>query len=106
MAVMYPQEINECLSDGERKVFNEFKDKLSEDWTVFYSLRWVTEDDFHGNQSNGEVDFMENDEKRKLLYVAMSRAKVHVILIVNTENMNRKQRASYKNDIVQQLLRI
>lgn len=49
-------------------------------------------------------DFLQDEETKKLLYVAMSRAKVHVILIINTENMNRKQRIGYKKDIASRLI--
>ncbi len=49
-------------------------------------------------------DFLQDDETKKLLYVAMSRAKVHVILIINTENMNRKQRVVFKKDIANKLI--
>ena len=49
-------------------------------------------------------DFLQDEETKKLLYVAMSRVKVHVILIVNTENMNRKQRMVYKKDIANRLI--
>ena len=49
-------------------------------------------------------DFLQDDETKKLLYVAMSRAKVHVILIINTENMNRKQRVVFKKDIPNKLI--
>ena len=49
-------------------------------------------------------DFLQDEETKKLLYVAMSRAKVHVILIINTENMNRKQRMVFKKDIASRLI--
>ena len=49
-------------------------------------------------------DFFQDEETKKLLYVAMSRAKVHVILIINTENMNRKQRIVFKKDIASRLI--
>lgn len=44
-------------------------------------------------------DFYENDDLKKLLYVGISRAKAHVILIINTELLNRKQRVEYKKNI-------
>lgn len=58
MAVMYPQEMDEYLSEGERKVFYEFKEKLSDKWTVFYSLRWIKNEKTYINQSEGEADFI------------------------------------------------
>ncbi len=48
--------------------------------------------------------FMEDEDLRNLLYVGMSRAKAHVILIIDTEEMNRKQRVSYKKEIREKLL--
>lgn len=49
-------------------------------------------------------DFMDDEDLRNLLYVGMSRAKAHVILIINTEALNRKQRVSYKKEIREKLL--
>ena len=49
-------------------------------------------------------DFMENEEVRNLLYVGMSRAKAHVVLIIDTGDFNRKQRTSYKNEIRELIL--
>lgn len=60
MANMLPLELVEgdYLSESERKVFYELKDKLSDEWTVIYSLRWVTDNALSLNQSNGECDFI------------------------------------------------
>jgi hypothetical protein len=57
---MLPLELVEgdYLSESERKVFYELKDKLSDEWTVIYSLRWVTDNALSLNQSNGECDFI------------------------------------------------
>lgn len=49
-------------------------------------------------------NFMEDEDLRNLLYVGMSRAKTHVVLIIDTEALNRKQRASYKKEIREKLL--
>lgn len=46
-----------------------------------------------------DCDFLNDDETRKLLYVAVSRAKVHVILIVNTEILNRNQTKQLKKNL-------
>ena len=43
-----------------------------------------------------DCNFLKDDEVRKLLYVAVSRAKVHVILIINTESINRNQTREFK----------
>lgn len=49
-------------------------------------------------------NFMDDIDLRNLLYVGMSRAKVHVILIIDTEEFNRKQRESYKKEIKEKIL--
>ena len=49
-------------------------------------------------------DFMNDEDLRNLLYVGMSRAKAHVVLIIDTEALNRKQRVSYKKEIKEKLL--
>lgn len=49
-------------------------------------------------------DFMNDEDLKNLLYVGMSRVKAHVILIIDTEALNRKQRASYKKEIREKLL--
>ena len=49
-------------------------------------------------------NFMDDIDLRNLLYVGMSRAKVHVILIIDTEECNRKQRESYKKEIREKIL--
>ncbi|MBN7575327.1 hypothetical protein C1H57_09100 [Clostridium sp. 2-1] len=49
-------------------------------------------------------DFLNNDEIKKLLYVAMSRARVHVIMIIDSETLNRKQRAAFKKEMEYRLI--
>ena len=49
-------------------------------------------------------NFMDDIDSRNSLYVGMSRAKVHVILIIDTEQFNRKQRESYKKEIKEKIL--
>lgn len=49
-------------------------------------------------------NFMDDEDLRNLLYVGMSRAKAHVVLIIDTEEMNRKQRVSYKKEIREKIL--
>lgn len=48
-------------------------------------------------------NFIEDEDLKKLLYVGMSRAKAHVILIINTETLNRKQRVEYKKKVKEML---
>lgn len=43
--------------------------------------------------------FMEDVEKKKLLYVAMSRARAHVIIIVNLNGASRRVKSQLKNTI-------
>lgn len=49
-------------------------------------------------------DFMKDEDLKNLLYVGMSRAKAHVILIIDTEAMNRKQRVKYKQEVREKIL--
>ena len=44
-------------------------------------------------------NFMEDEDLRNLLYVGMSRAKAHIILMVDTEEFTRKQKVDYKKKI-------
>jgi uncharacterized protein YfkK (UPF0435 family) len=60
MAKMIPAELSygNYLSEGEKEVFDGLKNQLSDEWTVIYSLHWVTQDDVYINKSNGESDFI------------------------------------------------
>jgi DNA helicase IV len=60
MAKMIPFELcyGDYLSEGEKEVFDGLKDQLSDEWTVIYSLRWVTQEEVFINKSNGECDFL------------------------------------------------
>ncbi len=49
-------------------------------------------------------DFMNDEDLRNILYVGMSRAKTHVILIVDIESLTRKQASSFKKEIKEKLL--
>ena len=49
-------------------------------------------------------DFMNDEDLRNILYVGMSRAKAHVILIVDIESLTRKQASSFKKEIKEKLL--
>ena len=49
-------------------------------------------------------NFMEDEDTKNLLYVGASRAKAHLILMINTEELTRKQRSEYKKEIREMLL--
>ena len=44
-------------------------------------------------------EFLNDEETKKLLYVAISRARCEVILIVNIETLSRKQASDFKKKI-------
>ena len=44
-------------------------------------------------------EFMEDEDLKNLLYVGMSRAKAHIILMIDTEVFTRKQKVDYKKKI-------
>lgn len=44
-------------------------------------------------------NFMEDEDIKNLLYVGVSRAKAHLILMIDTEELTRKQRSKYKKEI-------
>lgn len=60
MAKMVPLELKDgdYLSEGEKEAFEILKNGLSDEWTVIYSLRWVTDDDIVLAKSCGESDFV------------------------------------------------
>lgn len=104
---------NEYLSDDniavltmEAKKKLKFKRGISDEFGgIVESIRR-----FKGLESDVVIipdlssDFMNDEDLRNLLYVGMSRAKAHVILIIDTESLNRKQKSSYKNEIREILL--
>lgn len=49
-------------------------------------------------------DFMNDEDLMNILYVGMSRAKAHVILIVDIKSLTRKQASSFKKEIKEKLL--
>ena len=44
-------------------------------------------------------DFLKDEEVKKLLYVAISRARCEVILIINIETLSRKQASHFKREL-------
>lgn len=99
---------NEFLSDDNITVLTmqakrklKFKKGIADEFSgIVESIRR-----FKGLESDVVIipdlssNFMDDENLRNLLYVGMSRAKAHIILIIDTGEMNRKQRSSYKKDI-------
>jgi nucleoside-triphosphatase THEP1 len=61
MARMFPQKppaiLREPARAAELKVYNAFQAGLLDDYTVFYSVRWIMKDD-RGTPTTGEADFI------------------------------------------------
>ena len=104
---------NEYLKDENITVLTmEAKNKIKLKKNVLDVFKGTVESirKFKGLESDVVIipdlkhDFMENEEVRNLLYVGMSRAKAHVVLIIDTGDFNRKQRTSYKNEIRELIL--
>jgi Nuclease-related domain/UvrD-like helicase C-terminal domain/AAA domain len=57
MARMYPETPVDCQSSAERSLFSLFRDRLSDDWTVFHSVAWLARQVDRG-ASDGEADFV------------------------------------------------
>lgn len=57
MAIMYPSNIESYnYTDSEKLFYNELKTKLSDDFSVFYSIRWFK--NLKGEKETSECDFL------------------------------------------------
>ena len=57
MAIMYPNNIESYnYTDSEKYFYNQLKDKLSDDFRVFYSIRWFK--NVNGQKETSECDFL------------------------------------------------
>ncbi|QYE99107.1 NERD domain-containing protein [Paraclostridium sordellii] len=57
MAIMYPSNIESYnYTDSEKFFYNELKTKLSDDFSVFYSIRWFR--NIKGEKETSECDFL------------------------------------------------
>ncbi|WP_270641911.1 NERD domain-containing protein [Paraclostridium sordellii] len=57
MAIMYPSNIESYnYTDSEKFFYNELKTKLSDDFSVFYSIRWFK--NIKGEKETSECDFL------------------------------------------------
>jgi Nuclease-related domain len=56
---MYPRTLLDAdvKTDSERKVFEELRDQLAEEWEAFHSASWIDRDPVEGARS-GEIDFV------------------------------------------------
>ena len=76
MAIMYPETINleETISEAEIFVFNELKEKLDSTWTIFHSVKWIS--DGMVKQSEGECDFILINKDYGILIIEVKGGKV------------------------------
>lgn len=76
MAIMYPETINleETISEAEIFVFNELKEKLDSTWTVFHSVKWISNGMV--SQSEGECDFVLINKDYGILIIEVKGGKV------------------------------
>lgn len=76
MAIMYPEKINleETSSEAEIFVFNELKEKLDSTWTVFHSVKWISNGMV--SQSQGECDFILINKDYGILIIEVKGGKV------------------------------
>ena len=57
MAIMYPSNIESYkYTESEKLFYNELKNKLSDDFSVFYSIRWFR--NINGEKETSECDFL------------------------------------------------
>lgn len=57
MAIMYPNNIESYnYTDSEKYFYNQLKEKLSDDFRVFYSIRWFK--NVNGQKETSECDFL------------------------------------------------
>jgi hypothetical protein len=67
MARMYPDELRpDTKSDAERLLYEAFRDKLDNSYTVFHSVAWQSLDG-EGRPRDGEADFVIAHPKRGIL---------------------------------------
>ena len=67
MAIMIPDKPMDNGSPGENKVYHTLKEKLSDDWTVIHSFRWVKYNPIKGRKAQGEGDFVIFNRKYGIL---------------------------------------
>ncbi len=58
MARMYPNQLSpDTRSDAERQLYEAFRDKVGDDYIVFHSVAWLSQDR-QGRPRDGEADFV------------------------------------------------
>lgn len=58
MANMIPEHYVETESNGEYKIYEVLKEKLSNEWIVIHSFRWLKYNPIKGRKAQGEGDFV------------------------------------------------
>lgn len=66
MAKMIPHTYIDTGSEGEKRIFEALQTKLSNDFYVFHSVRWISSD---RNRSQGEADFLVFHPQKGILII-------------------------------------
>ena len=68
MAIMHPKFVIKFNTLSEEKLYYAFKNQLSDNYEVFYSVTWYSKDQ-GGKRINSESDFIIVDRERGFLCV-------------------------------------
>ena len=76
MAIIYPEEIlDDTKSSAERKLFEIFKNELSNDFTVFHSVAWVSRTNKSGTLDK-EIDFLIAHPQKGILVIEVKGGRI------------------------------
>jgi len=77
MARMYPNQLSpDTRSDAERQLYAAFSDKLEDDYIVFHSVAWLSQDR-QGRPRDGEADFVIAHPQRGILVMEAKGGIIH-----------------------------
>jgi len=77
MARMYPNRISpDTKSNAERRLYKAFRDDLEDDYTVFHSVAWQSQDR-RGRARDGETDFVIAHPQRGILVLEVKGGVIH-----------------------------
>jgi hypothetical protein len=77
MARMYPNQLSpDTRSDAERQLYKAFRDKLEDDYIVFHSVAWLSQDR-QGRPRDGEADFVIAHPQRGILVMEAKGGIIH-----------------------------
>ncbi|MEC5172130.1 nuclease-related domain-containing DEAD/DEAH box helicase [Chryseobacterium nepalense] len=75
MAKMIPHILFETGSEGEKRIFEALQTKLSNDYMVFHSVRWIGSD---RNRSQGEADYLIFHPQKGLIIIEVKAGIIEV----------------------------